>query len=87
MHGFRNTKPQASAAPYGWARVCAPGRAQSATKRQQIRCKGASEIPDDSPPPRMGWEHQFMGKPGTRGHKRMMKRMADLRAKGGMIST
>lgn len=75
-----------SAAPYGWATQCAGGKARNASHKYVMRGSGPRNRPAAAPP-KMGWEHRFMGLPGTRGHARMVKSMQRLRDKGGLISS
>ena len=80
-------KDQTRAAPWGWATQCPPGRAAYASKRHQLKCGGDS-VSANAPPVNLSWEHALSrGNPNSRGAKRMAKRMALLRERGGMIST
>ncbi len=75
-----------SVAPYGWATVCAGGKARNATHKAIMRGADPRSRPNDAPP-KMGWEYRFMGLPGTRGRARMEKSMKRLQDKGGLISS
>lgn len=73
-------------APYGWARVIPPSRARGASKKHQLKC-GKESISPPSKPPKMGWQQMKIGKPGSRGHSRMMRSLLNLQSKGGLISS
>ena len=75
--------------PYAWA-TPAPkevGKARGAKPKANsggyhAAGKSLAHVTEVKP-----WERQSIGKPGSRGHGRMIKRMRALKAKGGLISS
>ena len=72
--------------PYGWASVAPAGKARGSRKGRGSGYYGAGKasvhVVGVKP-----WERQFLGRPGTRGHARMLKRLSALQEKGGLISS
>lgn len=76
------TRDQTPACPYGWASQAAPGKARNASGRHKMKGDGSSD--GDMPRAQVRPWGAGMGRPGTRGHARMLKRMSELQAKGGV---